>query len=154
MPQEALGRAREELKRVEHLIYVSLKYTRTVDIIKSIIERLMNAFDALFDVLLRKAKEEKKLASVPTLPRLKIDALRTVYASDQTILNYVEFFLLLKRIDKARFERTQEYRRHVTMTAHLEDSSIEITIDIIQDYYNRTREFTTYVTRLLQNENE
>ena len=31
----------EELKRVDHLVYVSLKYTRTVDVIRSIIDRLI-----------------------------------------------------------------------------------------------------------------
>ncbi len=40
---ESLDLAKEEIKRADHLMYVSLKYTRTVDILKSIIERLINA---------------------------------------------------------------------------------------------------------------
>ena len=37
-----LDKAKSELKRADHLIFVSLKYTRTVDVIRSIIERLIN----------------------------------------------------------------------------------------------------------------
>ena len=44
--------AREEMKRADHLLYVSLKYTRTVDVIKSLIERLFSTIDAITDALL------------------------------------------------------------------------------------------------------
>ena len=36
---EYLVDSKQEINRADHLIYVSLKYTRTVDVIKSIIER-------------------------------------------------------------------------------------------------------------------
>ena len=42
--KEALDNAKEELKRVDHLFYVSLKYTRTADMMRHLIERLINAF--------------------------------------------------------------------------------------------------------------
>ena len=37
--------ADEELKRADHMIYVTLKYTRTADVIHNILKRLINAFD-------------------------------------------------------------------------------------------------------------
>ena len=37
--------AKEELKRADHLLYVTLKYTRTADVIKNTIHRLLNAID-------------------------------------------------------------------------------------------------------------
>jgi len=152
--KEALSQAREELKRADHLMYVSLKYTRTVDVIKSIVERLITCVDYSLTALLRYAKSQKHLSDVPTLPRLKVDACKMLYPGDQFIQNYLDFFQLLRRIDKARFDRTQEYRRHVTMTAHLDDVSIEITIDIIGDYYNRTKEFVQHVERVIEGANE
>ena len=42
---DALYDAEKELKRVDHLIYVSLKYTRTVDVFKNIIKRLISTID-------------------------------------------------------------------------------------------------------------
>ena len=40
--KESFDEAIQELKRVDHLFWVSLKYTRTVDVIKHVIERLIN----------------------------------------------------------------------------------------------------------------
>ena len=59
--QPFLEDAREEMKRAEHLLYVSLKYTRTVDVIKSLIGRLINAIDATTDKLLDYAVQKKKI---------------------------------------------------------------------------------------------
>ncbi|MEK6822881.1 MAG: hypothetical protein AABY13_03550, partial [Nanoarchaeota archaeon] len=129
--------------------FVSLKYTRTVDVIKNIIERLISTIDFGFDVLLHHAKKTKKIAEVPTIPRLRVDALRELYTNDTTVQTFIEFYQKLKRIDKARFERSQEYRRHVTMTAYLEEGPIEITIDIINDYFEKTKEFVTYTKTLV-----
>lgn len=150
MALEAIQDALQELKRADHSIAVSLKYTRTVDVIKSIIERLINTISFALDALLRHAKAQKRIAEVPSLPRVKVEEVRRLYASDKTIIDFCDFFLLLRRVDKAKFARAQEYRRHVTMTAHLDEGeSVEITIDIISDYFERTKEFLNYVARLI-----
>ena len=147
--QEAMDQAHQELKRADHSIAVSLKYTRTVDVIKSIIDRLINTISFGFDTLLTHANEEKKVDEIPTLPRLKIELLNTHYPEDETIQHFIQFFQLLRRINKAQFTRTQEYRRHVTMTATLDDGTqVQITIDIITDYFDRTNEFLKYIYAL------
>ena len=147
---ESLQSAVQELKRADHSIAVSLKYTRTVDVIKSIIERLINTIGFDLDALLNHAKENKKIADIPAIPRLKVEQIKKVYAEDKMIVDFCDFYLLLRRIDKAKFGRAQEYRRHVTMTAHLEGGeSVEVTIDIISDYFERTKEFLNYTSRLI-----
>ena len=152
--KESLQNAKQELKRADHLIFVSLKYTRTVDVIKSIIERLINCLDQVMNSLLNHAKEQKQITETPTLARIKAEVCKNLYAQDPTIQNYIAFYQLLRKIDKAQFERTQEYRRHVTMTAHLDEGHVELTIDIIQDYFHRTKEFIIYVEKLLIGEHE
>lgn len=154
-PYEALQLAQQELKRADHSIAVSLKYTRTVDVIKSIIERLINTIAFGIDALLAQAKIQKKIPELPTLPRVKIETVSRIYAEDKTVKDFVQFYLLLRRIDKAKFTRAQEYRRHVTMTAQMEDdANVEITIDIITDYFDRTQEFLSYVHKFLGGTNE
>ena len=147
---ESLHNAMSELKRADHSIFVSLKYTRTVDVIKNIIERLISTIDFGFEVLLIHAKEKKRIAEVPTIPRLRVENIKTLYANDVMVQNFVEFYQKLKKIDKAKFDRSQEYRRHVTMTAHLEEGPIEITIDIINDYFEKTKEFIMHIRTLVQ----
>ena len=147
---ESFRLATQELKRADHSIAVSLKYTRTVDVIKSIIQRLINSISLGLDALLEKEKQEKKITEVPKLPRLKIEKSRKLYPDDPLIQNLCDFFLLLRKIDKADFKRANEFRRNVTMLAFLDDgSTIEVTIDIITDYYERTRECLTYIAKVI-----
>ena len=62
--QESLERAQSELKRADHLTYVSLKYTRTVDVLKSIISRLIATIDEGMDALLHNTKNQGKIPAV------------------------------------------------------------------------------------------
>lgn len=142
---EAIENAKEELKRADHLMYVSLKYTRTVDVLKSIVERLINTFDFLVEALL-KAKGVKE---VPKIPKLKVEAVKKCYSDVPSIQAYMDFYLLLRSVDRATFGRALEYRRHVTMTAHLDDKEIEIDIDIIEDYFHKVKEFVSLVEGLV-----
>ncbi|PIN75827.1 hypothetical protein COV18_01445 [Candidatus Woesearchaeota archaeon CG10_big_fil_rev_8_21_14_0_10_37_12] len=150
MSEAPLQSAVQELKRADHSITVSLKYTRTVDVIKSIIDRLINTIDFCLEALLEHAKEEGNLSEVPKLPRLKAEKAKELFKDDSIIPDFCDFFLLLRRISKASFDRAQEFRRHVTMTAYLDTGdSVEVTIDIISDYFERTREFFNHVSRLV-----
>ncbi len=151
---EALDRARKELNRADHLYHVSLKYTRTVDVLKSVIERLINVIDTANEALLRKAKEEGTIKEIPTLPRLRIEEINKLYPEDETVSNFSKFYKILRKVSKAEFTRAREFRRHVTMTASLDSEKIEITIDIIGDYYKRTQEYLQYVTDLIEGKKE
>jgi len=144
--QEALDKAKEEVKRADHLIYVSLKYTRTVDVMKSIIERLVNTFDFCIESLLIKAKKDKKITEVP--PRPKQRELEAIKHYD--LKDFMEFYELLRKIAKSQCDKTSEYRRHVTMTSHMDEQKIEITIDIITDYFNKTKEFVQFTSEIVQ----
>ncbi len=149
---EYFEQAKEELKRVDHLIFVSLKYTRTVDVIKSIIDRLLNCFDLLINGLLEDAKSRGLISQVPTTPVVKCEVLQKVYKQDETLQQYCAFYLLLRKINRANFERAREFRRHVTMTALVDEKEIEIDIDIISDYFNRVKTFVDYVAENLMKE--
>ncbi len=149
MSEDALESATRELKRADHSIAVSLKYTRTVDVIKSIVQRLINTAAFSLDALLILSKSQKKIDELPQLPRMKVELARKLYGDDPFVIDMCDFFLLLRRIDKAKFTRAQEYRRHVTMTATLDTGeTVQITIDIISDYFERTKEFLNHVTKL------
>lgn len=74
--KESLDLAVQELKRVEHLFWVSLKYTRTVDVIKSVIERLINCIGFGIEALLKYAKEKKLITSIPANAGLRCDLLK------------------------------------------------------------------------------
>jgi hypothetical protein len=50
---------------------------------------------------------------------------------------------------KAKSVSSQEYRRHVTMTATLQDGTVlNIDIDLIYEYYKKAKEFFEYIKKL------
>ena len=107
-----LEEAREELKRADHIIYVSLKYTRTVDVIKNLVERLINCLDFIIDGLLDKAVEEKLVAERPTNPGLKGNALKKAYGDKFSEI--IALYIQLRKISRAEYKKSSEYRRHVS----------------------------------------
>jgi len=147
---EYLNEARQELKRVDHLVYVSLKYTRTVDVLKSVIDRMISSFDFVLLALLNRLKEKKKITEFPQSSALKVKLIEKHFSNDE--LNaYLNFYLTLRMISRAEYTKREEYRRHVTMTASLSNGeTIEVNIDIAKEYYDKTRQFVDFVAQLLE----
>lgn len=142
---ETLTKSKEELKRVDHLIYVSLKYTRTVDVLKNVIDRLVNAFDFMVLSLLRRAKDKKKLDKIPTAPIEMCETARELYPEDGKIVELIDFYLLLRKITKAEYESENEYRRHVTMRAEVEGKKLDVNIDEVTEYYKKAKDYIVYI---------
>ena len=152
--KEALDNAITELKRVDHLFYVSLKYTRTVDMMLHVVQRLVNTFSYGFESLLKHAKENKKISSVPENIGLRCKLLREIYKEDR-VTDYVNFFVKLRKILRANYTKREEFRRHVTMTATIDNNEIvEINIDILKEYYEKAKEFVTFVKVIVHGEEE
>ena len=57
--------AREELKRADHLLYVTLKYTKNIDVIKNAIRRLVNSCDYTILDVMEYLKSRKKIKEYP-----------------------------------------------------------------------------------------
>ena len=134
-----------EIKRVDHLVYVSLKYSRTVDVIKSVIERLVSCFDHGFDTLLKVAQSEKLIEKVPTHPGLRAENIKAIYPDNKQLMDFIEFYMLLKKILRSKYSKREEYRRHVTMITELDDKILDIDIDLVSEYYEKGKEFVHLV---------
>lgn len=148
---QALQDAVEELKRVDHLIYVSLKYTRTVDVILNILNRMVDGYSYLIDAVLIHAQQEKKIqGDVPASAIGKADLVKEVFKEDVAIVDNMELYLLLRKLLRAKnVERENEYRRHVTMKTIIEGREEIVNIDIITNYYLFQRDFLVKVQRML-----
>ena len=152
--KEALDNAIQELKRVDHLFYVSLKYTRTVDMMRHMIERLISTIDYGIESLLKHAQENKLVANIPTNLGLKCELVKKIYSDNQEIINYMNFYMKLKKVMRANFSKREEYRRHVTMISAVDGEIIEVSIDTLKEDYETTKNFINFIRRLLYGEEE
>ena len=142
---EELMNAKQELKRVDHLIFVSLKYTRTADVLKNVVLRLINSYEFIVDSLLVMASENGKIKEIPTAPMLKVEELKKLFPDDKALTEKLDFYVLLRKIKNAEYEAENEFRRHVTMRTKIDGNEIDINIDIVTDYYKDTKQFIEYI---------
>jgi hypothetical protein len=134
--RESIENAVEELKRVDHSIFVSLKYTRTVDILVNILIRMVDCYENLFMALLKYALENKMITEIPTTPKERVLIMKQAFKEQE-----------MKAMLKANYSKENEYRRHVAMRAIIAGREEIININIISQYY----EFLTSFFHLVDN---
>jgi hypothetical protein len=154
MENDYLLDAREELKRLEHIIFVSLKYTRTVDVILNALNRMVSTFDFVVEAFLHQALEEGHVDSIPKSPALRARRVAELYADDLVLQKYLTYYRFLKEILKLPHEKREEYRRHVTLVVPLESSTAEIKIDNLTHAEKYMHEFLRYSWKKIMGEPE
>jgi len=135
-----------QLKRVDHLIFVTLKYTRTVDIIKSIIKRLIIAFDAGIVRLLEYHQKKKKIKEIHNVSLVRAKSLLGLYKNNKEIADFVDFYMLLRKLDKTQYTKKEEYRKNVTMVTDF----CSVNIPKVNEFYEKTKEFNDFVNKEIE----
>ena len=143
--KESLSNAKDELKRADHSIFVSLKYTRTVDMMKHIIERFVNASAFVIDALLIYAKKKKKIKEIPATPVAKSETLKKIFSKEDRLIEFLNFSDFLRKLNRAEYTTAREFRRHVTMTAVVDEQFINVKIDDINEYFEKLKDIVEYV---------
>ena len=143
--QDRVAEASEELKRVDHLIYVSLKYTRTTDVLKNVIERMITTAECMMNALGEHAKQTGKIKTLPIQPMMKCKELKQLYAAEQQLIDFLEFYILLKALSKAEYNSINEYRRHVTLIAQLDEGEYHVHIDKVTEFYKNMKRYMEYI---------
>ena len=148
---EYLLEAREELKRLEHIIYVSLKYSRTVDILINALNRLVSVFDLIIEAFLEQAKEQGRINALPKSPALRATRVMELYPNDAELQKYMTFYGFLKTVLKLPHRKREEYRRHVTMVVDLDKCTAEIDIDNLVNCERFAMQFFSYAWKTIMN---
>jgi len=152
--KEALADATKELKRVDHLFYVSLKYTRTVDMMKHMVERLISTISYGIEALLKYAKEENKIDEIPSNLGLRSKLVMDTFQNEE-LNDYINFYSRLRKIIRAEYTKREEFRRHVTMTATIDNGEIvEVCIDSLKEDYEKAKKFIGFVKVIVYGEEE
>lgn len=135
----------------DHLLYVSLKYTKTCDVILNLIKRWTIMIDDSVDGLLEKAKKKnkKKLKKIPTAPRQKIELVRKVFKSSPEVIEAMDLYEFFKRIDNLPKVREHEFRKDVRLRIDDNGEEIIINLDTLKEYSAILETFISYVKQFL-----
>ncbi|MBI2452031.1 hypothetical protein HYV50_03050 [Candidatus Pacearchaeota archaeon] len=129
----------------DHLLYVSLKYTKTCDVILNLISRWKNMIEKGIDRLVEKAKKEKKWKTVPDAPRAKLIQLKKIYSNVEEIRETLELYELFRDIDKLEKMRENEFRKGVNLRVVYKGEIVNINLVQLKEYANILERFISYL---------
>ncbi|MAH07566.1 hypothetical protein CMI38_04945 [Candidatus Pacearchaeota archaeon] len=144
----------EELKRADHLIYVSLKYTRTVDVILSVIARLISVQESLIDILLEFLEKKKGVKDInmgkPYL--IKIKWVREGFKKDVNVNELLDFYELLIKIMKSEHIKKGEFRKGLMLIAQDKSAEVvaEVNVDVLKEYYKNTENLVKKIQKIVK----
>jgi len=118
----------------DHLLYVSLKYTKTCDVIINLLLRWKIMIETAMDLLVEKAKKAKKWKPIPDAPRAKLVQLKKIYADDLLIVQVLELYELFRDIEQLEKVRENEFRKGVNLRVTYRGEIININLDKLKEY--------------------
>ncbi|MEK6856326.1 MAG: hypothetical protein AABX66_04180 [Nanoarchaeota archaeon] len=118
----------------DHLLYVSLKYTKTCDVIINLLLRWKIMIEMGMDLLESKAKKEKKWKPVLDAPRAKYFQLKQIYSKQPEIAQALELYDLFRSIESLEKVREAEFRKGVNLKVTYKGEIININLDKLKEY--------------------
>jgi hypothetical protein len=139
----------KEKTSADHLLYVSLKYTKTCDVILNLIARWKSMIEMSFDALLRNALKAKKISHLPESPKQRIEYIRKVFNKDREIQEVIPLYIFFKRIPELNKTRQGEFRKNVSLRIIEPGKITEINMEKLKEYAEILEKFISKVKRLL-----
>jgi len=139
----------QEKISADHLLYVSLKYTKTCDVMLNLITRWRSMIEFSIERLLEVAKKKKIIKSIPSAPKQKIDAAREIYKKNPEIIETMELYEFFKRVDNLEKIRENEFRKNVTLKVLDRGQWINIDMDKLKEYSAILERFISQIKQIL-----
>jgi hypothetical protein len=140
----------QEKISADHLLYVSLKYTKTCDVIVNLLLRWKKMIETSIDEILRYAKETKKIPSVPGSPLEKIDTVKNLFKKDAEFLKVIELYEMFRKIDILRKERVGEFRKNVALRVFYKGEMVNIDLEQLKNYAELLEKFISTTSGFLK----
>ena len=129
----------------DHLLYVSLKYTKTCDVIINLLLRWKIMIEMAMDVLVERAKKEKKWKPVPDAPRAKLIQLKKIYATNKVIMEPLELYEFFRDVEKLEKVRENEFRKGVNLKVNYNGTQVNVNLDKLKEYAEILERFISYL---------
>jgi ClpP class serine protease len=130
----------------DHLLYVSLKYTKTCDVIVNLLLRWKNMIELGMDRLIEKLKKQKKWKPVPDAPRAKLIQLKKIYANEPIVMQTLSIYELFRDIDQLDKVRENEFRKGVNLRVTTPGGGVvNINMDKLKEYAALLEKFISFI---------
>jgi hypothetical protein len=90
--------------------------------------------DLGMDLLVEKAKKQKKWKPVPDAPRAKLVQLKKIYAGDPVLSETLKLYELFRDVESLEKVRENEFRKGVNLKVFYKGETININLDKLKEY--------------------
>lgn len=139
----------QEKISADHLLYVSLKYTKTCDVILNLILRWRRMIETSIDELLKHAKKKKKISAIPLNPAKKIEEIRKLFKKDKNFQEVIDLYEMFRKIEELRKERIGEFRKNVNLKVFYRGEEININLEKLKIYADMLEKFISTTKQFL-----
>ena len=139
----------KEKTSADHLMYVSLKYTKTCDVILNLLARWKSLIELSFDAILEKSVEIGKVPVMPATPKERIEFIRKYYKKNVEIQAVVPLYIFFKRVPDLNKTREGEFRKNVNLKVIEPGRVTEINLEKLSEYYDIVEKFMGEVKKHL-----
>ena len=139
----------QEKISADHLLYVSLKYTKTCDVIKNLLLRWRKMIETSIDKVLKHAKKKKKISSVSENPIGRIEQMKALFKKNPDFLKVIEMYEMLRKLEELRTERIGEFRKNVTLKIFYRGEEINVDLEKLKVYAELLEKFISEVKQFL-----
>jgi len=139
----------KEKTSADHLLYVSLKYTKTGDVILNLIARWKSMIEISFNALLESALKEKKIPYQAGNPKEKIEFMKKAYKKFPEIQETIKLYIFFKQIPELPKTREGEFRKNVALKVIRGSEEVRIDTEKLKEYAEILETFISQVKHIL-----
>lgn len=139
----------KEKTSADHLLYVSMKYTKTCDVILNLLARWKSMMDISFDAIIQKSFEEGTLKKMPESPKQKIEFLKLYFKKQKALQESIPLYIFFKRIPDTKKTREGEFRKNVNLKIIEINGITDINMDKLKEYADILERFISETKQFL-----
>lgn len=140
----------QEKISADHLLYVSLKYTKTADVMLNLIARWTSMIDLSINRMLEQAKKKKLIKSIPSNPKPKLDLARELYKKNLEIMQGFQLYEFFKKIPDLEKLRENEFRKNFCLKLLYRGEWLIIDMDKLKEYSIILEKFISQLKQILK----
>ena len=139
----------QEKISADHLLYVSLKYTKTCDVIMNLILRWASMVETSINKILEHAKKKKKISVISTNPLGRIEQVKKLFKKDKNFQEVIVLHKMFRKIRELKTERIGEFRKNVTLTIFYQGKEIIVNLEKLKEYAEMLEKFISTTKQFL-----
>jgi hypothetical protein len=124
----------QEKISADHLLYVSLKYTKTCDVIMNLLIRWRKMMETCNNHLLIKAQNEGKISNIPENAIGKIKEIKNLFKENEDFLKAMDLFMMLRKLEDLKTERIGEFRKNVALKIQFRGEEVNVNLEKLKEY--------------------